>query len=104
MSDGASYFRPPHAVVCWVDEMNVYVELPMEPTPYIQKYPITEAGFHKALSALKDIHDRIGRTYVLYTREDIKQAYRKKPEKIKPQFTEAQRNIAMQILKARGKV
>src|SRR5215831_5186073 len=81
MSDGAEYFRPPHAVTCWCDDRNVYVELPTKGQPYIQRFPITEAGFHKALSALKDIHDKIGRNYVLYSQTDIKTAYQTKPKR-----------------------
>ena len=104
MSDGARYFSPPHAVTCWVDDRNVYVELPTKGQPYIQRFPITEAGFHKALSALKDIHDKIGRRYVLYTETDIKQAYRTKSKPKQTQFTDAQIQQAMEILKARGKI
>ena len=104
MSDGAEYFRPPHAVTCWCDDRNVYVELPTKGQPYIQRFPITEAGFHKALSALKDIHDKIGRNYVLYSQTDIKTAYQTKPKRQKTQFSDAQINRAMEILKARGKV
>lgn len=55
MTEAAKYFRPPWAVVAWADAEAVYVELPMEPVPYIQRFPLTEGGLSKALRTLRDL-------------------------------------------------
>jgi hypothetical protein len=63
----ASDFTPPWALTMWADGEAVYAELPMKPRSYIIRLPFTEAGLHKALMMLKDIHDQInkGPKYVL---------------------------------------
>ncbi len=49
--------RPPWAVTCWTDDVNVYLELPcVDGPPFIQTYALTENGLGKALSFMRDFH------------------------------------------------
>lgn len=54
-ASSTEYFRPPYAVTCWADAYDVYVEVPFGTTPYILRFPLTEAGLSKALKVLKDL-------------------------------------------------
>jgi hypothetical protein len=56
MTTIAKSFRPPWALTCWVDDVAVYIEIPMAPIPYIQRFALTDSGLHKALNALREIH------------------------------------------------
>lgn len=52
--------KPAYAVVAWVDDNHVYVELPCtDGPPYITKYANTEAGLSKALGLMRDIHRKM---------------------------------------------
>lgn len=50
----APYFRPKWAVIAWVDDTNVYVEIPSkEGPPYIHKESLSENGLYRALNLMK---------------------------------------------------
>ena len=51
-------FAPPQALKLWLDDRNIYAEIPLSPgynsnVPCIIAYPITEAGLNKALNLLR---------------------------------------------------
>lgn len=48
---------PLYAVSCWVDNLNLYVAMPVKDgPPYITKHPTTEAALSKALSLCRDLY------------------------------------------------
>lgn len=95
--------RPPWAVTAWVDDVNVYVELPTkEGPPYIASYPQTENGLGKALNVMREMHSAAksiaggkGGTYVF--KPDHPMVKRKGP-----QVTEAERSAVAALLKKAG--
>jgi len=50
---------PSHAVICWCDDVYVYVQLRgLSPNhPYITKFPLCEAGMSKALHLLRQRYE-----------------------------------------------
>lgn len=99
-AESTSSFRPPWAVTAWCDDVAVYVELPMEPTPYIQKFPLSEAGFAKALRALQELRRQAPTRYGNAKFEMPKtQPMVKRKE---PAFTDEEREAARAVLKKLG--
>lgn len=62
----ASYAAPSYAVRCWMDDNNVYSEVPSVNGPCVLKFPITEGGLAKCLALLGARHsvEGAGQTYV----------------------------------------
>ena len=54
MTTLAPFAHPPHALLCWIDDVNIYIEIPSTVgNPYVQKFPIVEGGLSKALNFLR---------------------------------------------------
>lgn len=87
--------KPTWAVVAWVDDNSVFIELPCKDgPPYIQKFAFSDAGLSKALGLMRDLHRKQrpqGGTYAFAKHPKIKAA--------KGDFTEAQRANARDVLK-----
>ena len=102
MSATVTTFRPPWAVTCWVDDAYVYVEMPGEPIPYIQRHALTEAGFAKALNSLRAVH----REYATKAPPGRAKYVMPKPKVTRPKgkddFTAEQRLRALALVKKMG--
>lgn len=49
--------KPRWAVTAWVDDNNVFVEIPIkDQAPFIAKYSLTAAGLNEALGRMRDYH------------------------------------------------
>lgn len=102
MSDTASTAAPPWARKCWSDVQFIYVEIPASDggAPYILKYSHSENGLGKALTLLRNAHDRADRTNYTERGDDprikratVKQAYKS---------TVAQRSDVANFLRKKG--
>lgn len=95
MTTYATTGRPSWAVTAWVDDRNVYVELPAkEGPPFITSYPLTEAGLSQALNLMRNVHRDhapLGGSYKYVKDDRIK-------TKLTP-FTDDQRAKAQAVLK-----
>lgn len=50
---------PPWAVTAWVDDVNVYIELPtVNGAPFVTKFALTEGGLSKALHYMRAEHNK----------------------------------------------
>ena len=76
----------------------VYIELPTASVPYISKFPLTEAGFSKALGTLRDARRKQAPTIS----GDQPIRFERHPLLPKPEFSDAARAKAREILKKRG--
>ncbi len=47
---------PPYAIKCWMDDNNVYAEIPSINSPCVLKFPIQEGGLAKCLAILGARH------------------------------------------------
>jgi hypothetical protein len=47
---------PAYAIKCWMDDNNVYAELPSLNQPCVLKFPISEGGLAKCLAVLGARH------------------------------------------------
>lgn len=55
MTDAASSFHPPWAVVCWCDDRFIYAEIACkEGPPFIFKEALTNDGLNKLLHLMRD--------------------------------------------------
>lgn len=95
MTTYASTGRPAWAVIAWVDDNAVYIELPTDTVPYISKFPLTEAGLSKALGLMRDARRKQAITHsggqrILFERH---------PKLPKPVATDEQRQAVRGILK-----
>lgn len=51
---GQALVPPPHAVLCWIDDLAVYVELPCtDGTFHRLTFPLSENGLSRALNLLR---------------------------------------------------
>lgn len=52
---------PAHAVLCWTDDINVYIQVPVKnnPMPLIQSYPCNDGGLSKALNFLRTRYEEL---------------------------------------------
>ena len=91
--------RPAWAVTAWVDDNNIYVEIPVtNGPPYVTKYAFSDAGLSKALGQMRDIYRAqapTGGSYNL-TRHPILVA---KDQVKSKNFTDDQRASARDVLK-----
>jgi hypothetical protein len=104
MSATITAFRPPWAITCWVDDNYVYVEMPGQPIPYIQRHSLTEAGFSKALNALRTVHREHGSRkggHVKYAMPKPK-VTTPRTKRGKDDFSPEQRMNALAVLKKMG--
>lgn len=97
----APYFKPPWAVTAWADATDVYIEVPSktegEP-PYITKYPLSEAGFARALHYTRELYEaNRPKTPIDYTRHP--KVRRVPMTATNSQFTEEQREKARDVLR-----
>lgn len=45
---------PTHALLCWVDDRNVYISIPTTfGQPFVERFPLHEGGLSKALNYLR---------------------------------------------------
>jgi len=58
MSDTfATEAKPPYAVFAWMDDFNIFVEIPVkDQAPFIAKYRNDAQGFEQALRAMREYH------------------------------------------------
>jgi hypothetical protein len=101
MNEKAPSYVPPNAAVCWVDERYVYVATPMGFEQYIQTFPLTEAGLHKALSLLKSRYAALPHGMV-FTPMSVRPPPKPRPKPKEPVGTPAQQARALEILRKRG--
>jgi hypothetical protein len=88
--------------MCWCDDNNVYVEIPVAgEAPYITSWPLTEAGFSKALGIMRDARRKQAITHGGSTRVKFDRHPIVKP---KEEYTNAQRSKTLELLKKRGLV
>lgn len=97
----APHARPSWALFCWIDDSNIYVELPTTlGQPYITKFPLSEQGLSKALNLLRTRYDEVPSAQRNYTIPAIKPTVTKAG---KPAVqTDAQRDHALSILRKMG--
>jgi len=105
MSATVTTFRPPWAITCWVDDEYVYVEMPGETMPYIQRHALSEAGFAKALNVLREVHRQhplrpIGRSK--YPMPTPKVTHPRRGKLPRGEFTPEQRLTALALVKKMG--
>jgi len=99
---------PPWAITAWADDNFVYTQLPSKDgqAPLIQKYPLDSTGLGQALSMMREIHREMnppGKGLEFASRVTVKITPQRKGRKARPlRGTEAQREMARQILKKQG--
>lgn len=89
---------PPNAHLCWVDDVNVYIEIKSKSAPYIAKFALSEGGLSKALNMLRESHKAFkvnGGTYKI-PEPDVTKIVRGKAQ---PKVSEDQRESARNVLK-----
>lgn len=93
---------PPHALLCWLDDRYVYVEIPSKTgSPFVDKFPLCEAGLSKALNLLRLRYDELSSSMKNYTVPTAEPSLKNgKP----PIQTSAQRDAALAILRKMGLV
>lgn len=89
----ASSAAPPYAVRCWVDNRDLYFEVPSQNGPCVLAYPRNTLGLSKALSILFGLHEVEGHGEV-YSRPQLPSSI---PDK--NGITDKQRQDARDILK-----
>jgi len=47
---------PPYAVLCWADEMNIYMQLPSVNGPYVARFARSEGGLSAGLHHMGALH------------------------------------------------
>ena len=109
----APFAHPSYALTCWVDEVNIYIEIPSTAgNPYVQKFPLIESGLSKALHFLKLRYEIAPIAEKNYTREPEEPGYvckstgasvvyRKQKTKVQ---TDEQRAAALAVLRKLGVV
>jgi hypothetical protein len=94
---------PTHALLCWVDDRNVYISIPTKSgLPFIERFPLHEAGLSKALNYLRIRYDELPSHEKNYTVPPVPVTVGRggKP----PVQTEAQRDAALALLRKMGVV
>lgn len=93
---------PPHALLCWLDDRYVYVEIPSSTgSPFVDKFPLCEAGLSKALNLLRLRYDELPSSMKNYTMPSIEPSMKNgKP----PIQTGKQRDQALAVLRKMGLV
>lgn len=88
---------PPHALLCWLDDRYVYIEIPSKTGhPYVDKFPLCEAGLSKALNLLRIRYDELPSSMKNYVAPPIEPSTKNgKP----PIQTSAQRDAALAVLR-----
>jgi hypothetical protein len=69
--------KPSHALTMWVDDTAIYVEIPATNGgyPYIQHFPLHEAGLSKALNFLRTRYESAPTAEKNYTRAPVEPGY-----------------------------
>jgi hypothetical protein len=86
---------PPHAVMVWADERNIYAQLPSINGPYVACFPRSEGGLSQCLHHLGAMH--VEHSGEVYTRPN----YPSK-ELVKQGLTQNDRDVAHMVLKKMG--
>lgn len=96
----AHTYRPPYAVTCWVDDTHVCIEIPSKDRtqpPYIQQWPLTEAGLGKALAIMKKGYNDYKATGRVFT------PISRKPTRIgRPKSSDEMQERARAVLRKAG--
>lgn len=109
MGQMTNSFRPPHAIIMWSDDNNVYVELPMKDKSlpgYVMKFPLNEGGLSQALNLLRKPRESIRPTaaqpanYTIPHHPAVKSSPAR--DKLYAETTEAQRESARAVLAKLG--
>ena len=88
---------PPHALLCWLDDRYVYIEIPSKTGhPYVDKFPLCEAGLSKALNLLRIRYDELPSPMKNYVAPPIEPTSKNGKT---PVQTAAQRDQALAILR-----
>ena len=88
---------PPHALMCWVDDRFVYIEIPSRTgNPYVEKFDLTEGGLSKALNFLRIRYDELPSSMKNYTAPPIEPSTKNGKAPIQ---TVAQRELALAVLR-----
>lgn len=102
MATYAPSAAPYHALLCWLDDRYVYIEIPSKTgAPYVDKYPLCEAGLSKALNLLRLRYEELPSSMKNYVAPPIEPSLKNgKP----PIQTQAQRDQALAVLRKMGLV
>jgi hypothetical protein len=93
---------PVHALLCWLDDRYVYVEIPSKTgSPYIDKFPLCEAGLSKALNLLRIRYDELPSSMKNYVVPPIEPSMKNGKAPIQ---TSKQRDQALAVLRKMGMV
>ena len=100
MAKAISSAAPPYAVTIWVDHVNLYMEIPAKDggIPYIACYALSEGGLSKALSMMREAHNKsvpLGGDYKIPFNPMIRKASINN-------FSADQRDAAREILRKMG--
>ena len=97
MAKGLARAAPPHAILCWLDDRYVYIEIPSKTgSPYVDKFPLCEAGLSKALNLLRTRYEELPSSMKNYTVPPIEPTLRNGKTPIQ---TTAQRDAALAVLR-----
>ena len=97
MAQGLARAAPPHALLCWLDDRYVYIEIPSKTgSPYVDKFPLCEAGLSKALNLLRIRYEELPSSMKNYTVPPIEPTLRNGKT---PVQTTAQRDAALAVLR-----
>lgn len=93
---------PPHALLCWLDDRYIYVEIPTTMSrPFVDKFELCEAGLSKALNMLRTRYEELPSSMKNYVAPPVEPSLRNgKP----PIQTSAQRDQALAVLRKMGLV
>jgi len=91
---------PSHAMLCWLDDSYIYVELPTTfGQPYVEKFELCDNGLHKALNLLRNRYMELPSAMKNYTIPPPPISTKNgKP----PIQTDAQRDHALSVLRKLG--
>ena len=97
MAISLTHAAPPHALLCWLDDRYVYIEIPSKTgSPYVDKFPLCEAGLSKALNLLRIRYEELPSSMKNYTVPPIEPTLRNGKAPIQ---TTAQRDAALAVLR-----
>lgn len=91
---------PPHALLCWIDDRYIYVELPTTfGQPFVEKFELCNDGLSKALNLLRTRYCELPSSMKNYTIPPVPISSKNgKP----PIQTDAQRDHALSVLRKLG--
>lgn len=100
MAVGLTSAAPPHALLCWLDDRYVYVEIPSSTgSPYVDKFDLTSDGLGRALNLLRQRYSELPASQKNYTCPPIEPTLKNGKAPIQ---TAAQREVALAVLRKMG--